>query len=162
MSSDTMVQGVSALAGKYLTFHLAGEEYGLPIRTVQEIVAMVPITPVPRSPGHIRGVINLRGRVIPITDLRKRFALPPAEAPENVIIIVEVDGVVVGLAADQVSEVLQVPADQIEPPPAFGSDVETRYLLGLAKMDNRVRLLLDIAHVLGAEDLKAAAELTTA
>jgi purine-binding chemotaxis protein CheW len=162
MSTSFLVENSSTLAGKYLSFVLAGGEYALPIRTVREIVAMVPITPVPCMPEHILGVINLRGRVIPITDLRARFGLMSADEAPSIIIIVEMEDTVVGLAADRVSEVLQVPMEEIVPPPTFGTDVDTRSLLGLAKMDGRIRLLLDIAHVLGDTELRPKTAVTAA
>ncbi len=146
-----------ALGGKYLTFVLAGEEYGFEILTVHEIIGMLPVTPVPHSHECIRGVINLRGKVIPIVDLRKRFGMPAAESPETCIIVVAVRDVLVGIAVDAVSEVLTIAESAIEPPPAFGTDVDTTLLLGLAKSETKVRLLLDVERVLDADAIANAA-----
>jgi purine-binding chemotaxis protein CheW len=148
--------------GKFLTFFLAGEEYGLEILKVQEIIGMMDITPVPRSPDYIRGVINLRGKVIPIVDLRLRFGMESAErTSETCIIVVEANRVQTGIVVDQVSEVLNIPSDEIEDAPAFGSEVRTDYILGIGKADGRVKLLLDIDRVLAngiPEELTALTE----
>lgn len=141
------------LAGKYLTFVLAGEEYGLEILSVHEIIGMLPVTRVPRTPAYIRGVINLRGKVIPIVDLRAKFGIADAAATETCIIVVQVNRVPIGIAVDMVSEVRNITAAEIEPAPAFGADVDTAYLLGLAKSDGRVRLLLDIERVLSTAEV---------
>ncbi len=140
--------------GKFLTFFLAGEEYGLEILKVQEIIGMMDITPVPRSPDHIRGVINLRGKVIPIVDLRLRFGMTAAErTAETCIIVVEANRIQTGIVVDQVSEVLDIPQDNIEDAPAFGADVQTDYILGIGKAQGRVRLLLDIDRVLSGQEI---------
>ncbi len=146
-------------AGKFLTFYLAGEEYGLEILKVHEIMGMLPITRVPRTPEFVRGVINLRGKVIPIVDLRHKFRMAHDGAEETCIIVVQVRGVQIGIVVDRVSEVLDIREGDIEPPPEFGVDVDTGFLLGLAKADGRVRLLLDIDSVLSTADV---AELTPA
>ena len=152
--------------GKFLTFFLAGEEYGLEILKVQEIIGIMDITPVPRSPDYIRGVINLRGKVIPIVDLRLRFGMEQAErTSETCIIVVEANRVQTGIVVDQVSEVLNIASGEIEDTPAFGSEVQTDYILGIGKADGRVKLLLDIDRVLAQgipEDLIASAEGTAA
>lgn len=135
-------------AGKYLTFFLGSEEYGLKILTVHEIIGMMPVTRVPRTPDFIRGVINLRGRVIPVIDLRVRFDMPVVETQDVCIIVVQVHGVQMGIVVDRVSEVANIKPEEIEPPPSFGFDVLTDFLLGLGKAQGRVRLLLDIDHVL--------------
>ncbi len=146
MAAETRV---SCRGGKFLTFFLAGEEYGLEILKVQEIIGMMDITPVPRAPEHVRGVINLRGKVIPIMDLRLRFGMEAAErTAETCVIVVEANRIQTGIVVDQVSEVLDVPQDAIEDAPAFGADVRTDYILGIGKSQGRVRLLLDIDHVL--------------
>lgn len=139
------------LAGKFLTFFLDEEEYGLEILKVHEIMGMLPITRVPRTPEAVRGVINLRGKVIPIVDLRVRFRMPGEDVAETCIIVVQVRGALIGVVVDRVSDVIAIAADDIEPPPEFGADVDTRYLLGLAKAGERVRLLLDIDRVLSTE-----------
>lgn len=148
ISSD---QGVHA--GKFLTFFLGTEEYGLKILTVHEIIGMMPVTRVPRTPDHIRGVINLRGKVIPVIDLRVRFGLEVTETQDVCIIVVQVHGVQMGIVVDRVSEVTNIAGEEIEPPPAFGVDVPTDFLLGIGKSQGRVRMLLDIDHVLTSSEL---------
>ncbi len=143
-----------ARAGKYLTFFLAGEEYGLEILKVHEIIGMMPVTRVPSRPEYVRGVINLRGRVIPIVDLRRKFDMPCAdEARETCIIVVQLQGSQVGVLVDTVSEVVDIAESEIEDPPTFGSDLDEEYLQGLAKTNGRVRLLLDIDQVLARQQL---------
>lgn len=136
-------------AGKYLTFYLEGEEYGLEILKVHEIIGIMPITRVPRTPPFILGVINLRGKVISIMDLRARFGMRSVEhAAEACIIVVQVGGVQIGLFVDRVSEVLDIAEGDIEDAPAFGVEIDTDYILGVAKTNGRVKLLLDIERVL--------------
>jgi purine-binding chemotaxis protein CheW len=144
--------------GKFLTFYLDGEEYGLEILTVQEIIGMMDVTPVPRTAAYVRGVINLRGKVIPIVDLRLKFDMPAAErTAETCIIVVQTRRVQTGIVVDQVSEVLDIPSGNIEAPPAFGGDVRTDYILGIGKCEGRVRLLLDIDRVLSEGGLEGLA-----
>jgi purine-binding chemotaxis protein CheW len=141
-------------AGKYLTFFLAREEYGLEILKVHEIMGVMPITRVPRTPSFVRGVINLRGKVIPIVDLRAKFGMEEAAASaENCIIVVQVHGAQTGVMVDRVSEVSDIAESQVEDAPSFGSDVQTDFLLGIAKSTDRVRLLLDIERVLSTQDI---------
>lgn len=145
-----------AAAGKYLTFFLGAEEYGMEILAVHEIIGVLPITRVPRTPPFVRGVINLRGRVISILDLRLKFDLPAIEpGPTSCIIVVAAHAAHVGLLVDRVSEVADIGAPDIEPPPPLGAGVRTDYLLGIAKSAARVRLLLDITRVIDAADLAA-------
>jgi purine-binding chemotaxis protein CheW len=141
------------LGGKYLTFFLAGEEYGVEILRVQEIIGMMPITRVPRTPAYIRGVINLRGKVIPIMDLREKFGMPAPEEAEQVMIVVQVAGVQIGVVVDKVSEVANIASADIDPAPDFGTEVSTEFLLGLGKSNGRLRLLLDIERVLSTQDV---------
>ncbi len=144
--------------GKFLTFFLAGEEYGLEILKVQEIIGMMDITPVPRTPEDIRGVINLRGKVIPIVDLRLKFSMESAErTSETCIIVVEANRLQTGIVVDQVSEVLDIMAEDVEDTPVFGSDVRTDYILGIGKSEGRVKLLLDIDRVLSDADIEQVA-----
>jgi purine-binding chemotaxis protein CheW len=152
-ASPTSATARLAQAGKYLTFYLADEEYGVEILKVHEIIGMLPITRVPRTPSFVRGVINLRGKVIPIIDLRERFGMPHEGAEEQCIIVVQVHGIQLGVVVDKVSEVLSIADGEIEPTPSFGVDVSTEYLLGLAKGEGRVRLLLDIDRVLTATEV---------
>ena len=153
MSSDTSALA-TRVAGKFLTFFLAGEEYGLEILKVHEIIGILPITRVPRTPEFIRGVVNLRGKVIPIVDLRAKFGMPTTDdAQETCIIVVQVKGVQIGVVVDKVSEVANINEADVEPPPSFGADVPTDFLLGLGKSNGRVRLLLDIDQVLSTAEI---------
>lgn len=135
--------------GKYLTFVLAEEEYGLEILKVREINGLMDITAVPRVPAYIKGVINLRGRVIPVIDLRLKFGME--ETPytsETCIIVVDVQGVLMGVVVDRVSEVLDIATEDIEDAPSFGTMVNTNFILGLGKTKGSVKILLDIEKVL--------------
>ena len=138
--------------GKYLTFFFGEEEYGIQILRVREIIGLMSITDVPRTPDYVRGVVNLRGKVIPIIDLRLRLHLPPIDATDEtcVIVVHTADGEQVGLIVDKVSEVIDISADEVVDAPSLGSDVDTTYLHGLGKSEGRVRLLLDIDRVLDA------------
>ncbi|TVR12045.1 MAG: purine-binding chemotaxis protein CheW [Planctomycetota bacterium] len=141
------------LAGKYLTFVSGTEEFGLGILKVQEIIGMMKVTRVPRVSTYIRGVINLRGKVIPIIDLRLRFGMDATDDTDRTcIVVVQVsrgdDQVTMGIVVDQVSEVMDIPAEAIEPPPRFGQGVQTNYLLGIGKIADKVIMLLDIDRVL--------------
>ncbi|NPV03222.1 MAG: purine-binding chemotaxis protein CheW [Syntrophaceae bacterium] len=145
---------VETKEGKYLTFSLASEEYGIGILKVKEIIGMMNITPVPRTPDFVKGVINLRGKVIPVIDLRLRFGLDAAAYTERTcIIVVEILGdagaVPMGIVVDSVSEVLNIRATDIENTPAFGVKLNTDFILGMAKTDGGVKILLDIDRVLG-------------
>jgi len=144
--------------GKYLTFSLAGEEYGIGILKIREIIGMLPITALPETPAFVKGVINLRGKVIPVVDLRLRFGMPEIDYTERTcIIVVEMEspgGVVpMGTVVDAVSEVLNIKAGDIEDTPAFGANLNTGYILGMAKIGKSVKLLLDIDRVLSSEDM---------
>lgn len=145
------------LAGKYLTFRLAQEEYGLEILKVQEIIQLQAITRVPRTPPYVRGVINLRGKVIPVVDLRAKFGIEGAEDTERTcIIVVQIQAgdavLVIGILIDEVREVLDIRAENIEESPSFGSSVETEFILGMGKVNGQVKILLDIDRVLNATD----------
>ncbi|MDR2200075.1 MAG: chemotaxis protein CheW [Deltaproteobacteria bacterium] len=146
--------------GKYLTFQLAGEGYGIGILKVREIIGMLPVTPVPQTPHFLKGVINLRGQVIPVVDLRLKFNLPEEEYTERTsIIVVEVKGLAgnipIGIVVDTVSEVINIQAHEIEPAPAFGSTIDMNFILGMAKTADGVKILLNIDLVLSAEELGA-------
>ncbi|MGB9589129.1 MAG: chemotaxis protein CheW [Armatimonadota bacterium] len=144
---------LSNRGGKFLTFFLAGEEYGLEILKVQEIIGMMPITSVPRTPSFIKGVINLRGKIIPIVDLRLKLEMESKEQTEETCtIVVQANGVEVGLVVDKVSEVLDIAEEDIEDAPAFGSSIQSDYILGIGKSEGRVKLLLDIDKVLSLQD----------
>src|SRR4030042_3196101 len=144
--------------GKYLTFTLANEDYGLEILKVREIIGMMDITAIPQTPDYVKGVINLRGRVIPVSDLRLKFGLPPMEYGERTCIIVvdvksDVGSVQMGVVVDSVSEVLNIGGEDIEPPPGFGGRINTTYILGIAKAKGSIKILLDIDRVLTIEEL---------
>jgi purine-binding chemotaxis protein CheW len=146
------------LAGKYLTFKLADEEYGLQILKVKEIIGLARITRVPRTPEFIRGVINLRGKVIPVMDLRSRFGMSRAEdTAETCIIVVEVShqnrALLIGVLVDSVSEVRDISQSNIEQTPEFGTEVDTGFILGMGKSQEKVIILLDIDRVISFEEL---------
>lgn len=138
----------TVLGGKYLTFGLAGEDYGTQILKVREIMGLLDITPVPQMPEFVKGVINLRGRVIPVVDLRLKFGMPPAEYNDETCIIVVDVGQMTGIIVDTVQEVLDIADDQIDPPPPLGAGVDTSYVLGMGKVKEKVKILLDIDKVL--------------
>ncbi|MBI5537703.1 MAG: chemotaxis protein CheW [Deltaproteobacteria bacterium] len=148
----------AGLAGKYMTFKLANEEYGLEILKVREIIGLMDITRVPRTREFIRGVINLRGKVIPVVDLRLKFDMDRIEATDQTVIIVvqyrtEGQDYTMGILVDEVLEVLSIAPDQIEPPPDFGSGaLDTDFILGIGKAEKRVIFLLDIGKVLSAAE----------
>lgn len=154
---DQTIKAMVEREGKYLTFSLAGEEYGIGILKVKEIIGMMPITTVPRTPPFVKGVINLRGKVIPVVDLRLKFEMEEMGYSERTcIIVVEITGqggsVLIGIVVDAVSEVLNIKGTDIEETPAFGAKLDTEYILGMAKMNGGVKILLDIDRVLRSEE----------
>jgi purine-binding chemotaxis protein CheW len=163
MSEETkvMTQAVKAAAdkeGKYLTFTLAKEEYGIGILKIKEIIGMMAITTVPQTPEYVKGVINLRGKVIPVADLRLRFGMGEIDYTDRTcIIVVEIQGesgvVLIGIVVDSVSEVLNIKGDDIEEAPAFGAKLNTDWIRGIAKTEGGVKILLDIDRVLRSEDI---------
>jgi purine-binding chemotaxis protein CheW len=163
---EKMDQAVKAMAdkeGKYLTFTLAEEEYGIGILKIKEIIGMLPITSVPQTPDFVKGVINLRGKVIPVMDLRLRFGMPSIDYTERTcIIVVEIAGstgtVLIGIVVDAVSEVLNIKGDDIEKTPTFGTKLNTDYILGMAKMEGGVKILLHIDRVLSNDELSQLSE----
>ena len=144
--------------GKYLTFRLGNEQYGLGILNVKEIIGMMPVTALPKAPSFMLGVINLRGKVIPIIDLRRKFAMTTIEHTERTcIIVVEMDkpesrSQMVGVVVDSVSEVLHIKAENIEDAPQVGGQTESRAILGMAKEESGVKILLDIGNALASDD----------
>ncbi len=170
----TETAGTSAAAartdertGKYLTFHLGREEFAIQVGRVREIMGVQDITAVPQTPAHVRGVINLRGKVIPVIDLRLKFGLPEIEYSQRTCIIVvqvvgEAGAMLMGVVVDGVSEVLNLTAGDIEDTPDFGRGVVTPYLLGMAKVKGKVKILLDINRVLTSQDLEGLAEVLSA
>ena len=139
---------------QYVAFHLAGQMYGVNIEVVFEINRITAITRVPRTPEFVEGVINLRGKIIPVIDLCKRFNLPQAEkTAANMTIIVEVGGNTIGMIVDGVSEVLRIPVDSIDPPPPMVHGIDADYLKGISIMDGKLMILLNMEKVLyGAEE----------
>jgi len=162
-TTETMDQAVKAMAdreGKYLTFSLADEEYGIGILKIREIIGMMPITSVPQTPAFVKGVINLRGKVIPVLDLRLRFGMQEIEYTDRTcIIVVEIAGaagkIQIGSVVDSVSEVLNIKGEDIENTPTFGASLDTEYILGMAKMEGGVKILLDIDKVLSEGEITA-------
>ena len=160
-AEETMDQAIKFMAdkeGKYLTFSMASEEYGIGILKIKEIIGMMSITTVPQTPEFIKGVINLRGKVIPVIDLRLRFGMTANDYTERTcIIVVEIPGlsgtVMIGIVVDSVSEVLSIKGDEIEETPTFGTKLNTDYILGMAKMDGGVKILLDIDRVLSRDEM---------
>lgn len=154
-ANEIDVTGVPVQADqKFLTFFLADEEYGIEILKVQEIIGVLPITRVPRTPPCTRGVINLRGKVISVVDLRLKFGMEEkAATSETCIIVVQAAGMEMGIMVDKVSEVSAIAASEIEPPPSFGTTVNTDYILGIGKAQGNVKLLLDIDRVLSRQEL---------
>jgi purine-binding chemotaxis protein CheW len=146
-------------SGKYLTFQLSTEEFGIRVLKVREIMGLQDITPVPQTPPHIKGVINLRGKVVPVIDLRLKFGLPAAEYTQRTCIIVtQVQGqssmILMGIVVDGVSEVLNLSGQEIEDTPDFGEAISDQYLLGMAKVKGKVKILLDIDKVMSTQELQ--------
>jgi purine-binding chemotaxis protein CheW len=144
--------------GKYLTFRLADEEYGLQVFKVREILGIMDITAVPQMPAYVKGVINLRGKVIPVVDLRLKFGVPAVDYTEATCIIVVDVGTPVGVIVDTVQEVLDIDGGQIEPTPPLGAAVDTTFILGMGKVGQRVKILLDIDQVLSQDEALVAEE----
>jgi len=155
-------EGFASLSGKYLTFELAEETYGVGILKVQEIIKMQEITKVPRTPEYMRGVINLRGKVMPVVSLRNLFGMEEAETSRNTCIIVMQgrqgeSSVILGMIADKVSDVLEIGVDELEPAPSFGSQADTHFILGMAKTKDAVKILLDMNKVVSEEEIASLA-----
>lgn len=151
-------QAIKDKEGKYLTFALGSEEYGLEIMKVREIIGYVEVTAVPQTPEYVMGVINLRGQVIPVVDLRAKFGMEAAERTDaTCIIVVEINQdnlyISTGIVVDRVSEVLDIAGENIEDAPEFGSDVDTNFILGMGKIGDCVKILLDIDKVLSSDDI---------
>jgi purine-binding chemotaxis protein CheW len=157
---DPQTPSADAEQGQYLTFMLSGELFAIGILVIKEIIEYGQLTTVPMMPESIRGVINLRGAVVPVIDLSARFGRAPAQTTRRTcIVILEVhadDGrQVVGLIVDAVNEVLEIPAADIEPPPSFGAGIRTDFIRGMGKIDNRFVVILDVDRVLSIDDLAA-------
>ncbi len=144
--------------GKHLTFSLGKESYGIPILQVREIIGMMEITPVPKTPDFIKGIINLRGKIIPVMDLRCKFGMPEKEYNERTcIIVVEIDinGLqkLLGVVVDMVSEVVSINASEIEPPPEYGQNAEHNFILGIGKIKDKVVIILDIEEIFVCDEV---------
>jgi purine-binding chemotaxis protein CheW len=151
----------------YLTFALGEESFALPILRVREIIGITDITPVPRMPAHVRGVLNLRGKVIPVIDLRRRLGFEPiADHKRTCIVIVQAgtgaDAILIGAIVDRVSEVRDIPPTAIEPPPRLGANVDLACITGVGKSGKHVVMLLDVDRVAGRDEIAAAAAKETA
>ena len=157
---STAIKSAASLNGKYLTFALHHESYGIDVLKVREIIRHSNITAVPQMPAHIRGVINLRGKIIPVMDLRVRFEFPnTADNQQTCIVVVQVklpDGktTAMGLLVDGVEEVINLADQDIEPPPNFGGQICTDYIIGIAKVKGQVKTLLDIDGIVGTDTAK--------
>jgi purine-binding chemotaxis protein CheW len=147
-----------AFAQQFLTFRLGSETFAVDVAQVREILDLCPITKVPQMPDYMLGVINLRGSVVPVVDLRRKFGLPASETTrDNCIVVLEVDFAgdvtVVGAQADAVSEVLDLPADAIEPPPRLGMQLKTEFIRGMGKKDEEFIIILDIDRIFSSDEL---------
>jgi purine-binding chemotaxis protein CheW len=146
--------------GKFLTFILGSEVYGIEILKVREIIKLMDITTVPRTPDYLKGVINLRGKVIPIVNLRSKFSMPEEEhTKETCVIVAEVNNTSIGIIVDSVSEVLDIKSGEIEETPSLGQGIDTDFIMGLGKTKERIVILLDIALVLSSEELEIVGQL---
>ena len=149
-SQETQVErnGIAKQGGKYLSFFLGDEEYAIEILKVQEIIGLMPITPVPKMPGYIRGVLNLRGKIVPVMNLRTRFGLPEVEdTDETCIIVVQEQEYLMGVLVDKVSEVADIADEQIDEVPSFGVTGDSEYLAGIGKVKDTVKMIIDIHKV---------------
>lgn len=157
MNRSSSVQAAPSSASKHMTFKLMKEEYGIEILNVRELIGLLEMTRVPRASAYIRGLINLRGKVIPVVDLRVKFGMPPAEpTSQSVIIVVQLESagspLTVGLLVDEVLEVRTIDDHDVEPPPALPNDIDASFIRGVGKADKHIVFLLDIDRVLTAEE----------
>ncbi len=149
----------TSLEGKFLTFVLGNEEYGIEILKVREIIGLINITTVPQTPEHMKGVINLRGKVIPVIDLRLKFSMQEeVHTQETCVIVVEVNGTSVGIIVDSVSEVVDINGGEIEDAPNFGQGIDTSFIIGLGKVNDKLIIMLDIDAILSSTDLEMVEE----
>jgi purine-binding chemotaxis protein CheW len=151
---------ISDIEGKFLTFVLGEEIYGIEILKAREIIGLMDITTVPQTPDYMKGVINLRGKVIPVIDLRKKFSMQEGvHTQETCVIVVEVNSSSIGLIVDSVSEVSDITGEEIENAPSYGQGIDTSFIMGLGKVKNKIIILLDIDAVLSTEELEMVEEL---
>lgn len=156
--TDQSMAKADVRAGKYLVFHLGEEEFGIQVQKVREIMGVQDVTQVPQTPPHVKGVINLRGKVIPVVDLRLKFDMPAREYTHRTcIIVVQISGprgvMLMGIVVDGVAEVVNIAGADVEDTPSFGKEVEVPYVMGLAKLKGKVKILLDIDQVMTAREL---------
>jgi purine-binding chemotaxis protein CheW len=154
--AQTEAAGTEEMSGELqlVSFKIGSEEFGVDILKVQEIIRMVEITKVPQAPIYVEGVINLRGRVIPIIDLRKRLNLELAEMDKNTrIVVVDIGGNIMGMIVDSVSEVLRLPSKTIEPPPDLVSGIDSDHISGVAKLEDRLLIFLDLSRIVSSDEL---------
>ncbi len=150
----------SSIEGKFLTFVLGDEIYGIEILKAREIIGLMDITTVPQTPDYMKGVINLRGKVIPVIDLRTKFSMQEEEhTQETCVIVVEVNNTSIGIVVDSVSEVSDIRGEEIENAPKFGHEIDTSFIMGLGKAKDKIIILLDIDAVLSSEELEMVEEL---
>lgn len=148
--------------GRFLTFTLEENVYGIPIKFVTEIIGMQTITPVPETPEYLKGIINLRGKIIPLIDVRLKFGKPEVEYNERTcVVVVEVDNLSVGLIVDMVDDVLTIPDDKIAAPPVGTGGYDNRYIEGIGQTDEQVLLLLDAEKILKSDELAMVEEVST-
>jgi len=155
--NETILKSIEddGMTGKHLTFNLGDAEYAIEIKYVTEIIGIQKITGVPDMPEFVKGVINLRGKVIPVIDIRRRFGFEAREYDERTCInVVNINGVSVGLIVDSVKEVLDIPASQIDPAPNIKKGTESRFIQGLGKIGNSVKIILDINNILYADEFE--------
>ena len=156
---NVMEQEEDTQKGKFLTFSLGNEDYGLEIKHVTEIIGMQTITGIPEQPEYIRGIINLRGKIIPVVDVRLKFRKEFREYNDRTcVIVVDIKDISVGLIVDHVAEVLSIPEDDIVPPPDTKTGFHNRYIRGIGKVENQVKLLLDCSRLLNDEELEMLSE----
>jgi len=166
MSKDDFIQDdlydeedEDTLSNRYLAFHLGGEDYGIEIRYVTEIVGVQKITEVPDMPEFVKGVVNLRGQVIPVMDMRLRFHMEPRAYDERTcVVVVNLDGMFVGLIVDTVQEVREIPEESVSPPPQLSKSEKSRYILGMGKVGDEVKILLNLCKLLREEELASLQE----
>jgi len=153
-------QKITAAGGKYLSFVLGGEEYGVEVMKVREIIGFAEVTAVPQTPDYVKGVMNLRGQIIPVIDLKQKFGMEQnSDCEKNCIIVVEVEKNGkkrnTGIVVDSVHEVRNISSDNIEAVPEFGSSVNTDFIIGIGKVEKSVKILLDIEKVLSINDIES-------
>lgn len=152
----TSMTGVATDGNQFLTFTLGEEEYGIDILKVQEIKGYSAITRIPRSPSYIKGVMNLRGTIVPVVDLRSKFGLESTAYDQfTVIIVVVVQGRATGLIVDTVSDVLNLPASDIQPTPQFSGSIDTSFIMGMGQAGDKLLILLDVNKVVGADEYQS-------